>query len=165
VSLYSCSYEHELTAALQKARWPEACTPELRTHVETCPHCKELLLVARAFQRARREALPQARLVSPSLIWWRAQLRQRNEAMERAAKPIAVVETLALVGTLLAVVALAVGMRADFTAWLYDSGGLTLLKGLWPAESGTSLATVLLAGTATLGLLGALAAYLVVRNE
>ncbi len=92
----SCPHEAEVQAILRRGHWPEACDPEFREHVETCRTCGEQLLVLHTFHTARAQAVQTARLDHPNLIWWRAQLRRRNDALQRVSKPIATAQIFAL---------------------------------------------------------------------
>jgi hypothetical protein len=85
-----CSYERELTQALKDGHWPQGCGAELRAHVDVCGNCSDLVLVTQTFQRARCESERVAACGSPSLLWWRAQLRHRNAAAERVSRPITI---------------------------------------------------------------------------
>jgi len=57
--------------------------------------------VAQTFQHARVESDLIAPTGSPDLLWWRAQLRRRNAAAERVARPITIAQTFAWVVTAL----------------------------------------------------------------
>jgi hypothetical protein len=92
----SCGYENELAQALRDGHWPEGCGPELRAHVDACRNCRDLVLVALIFQRARSESEQAAPCGPPSLLWWRAQLRRRNAAAERVRRPVTIAEFFAL---------------------------------------------------------------------
>jgi hypothetical protein len=93
----TCSFENELTQALKDGHWPEGCGPELRAHVESCASCGDLVLVTQTFQSARSESEHTALSGSPSLLWWRAQLRRRNAATERVSRPVTIAEIFALI--------------------------------------------------------------------
>jgi hypothetical protein len=67
--------------------------------------------------------MSQAALPSPSALWWRAQLRKRNEAIEKIARPILGAEIFALV---LAGVAAVCGL-----GWALRSG---MNPGAWMAS-------------------------------
>ena len=113
MTLRTCSYETELAQALKAGHWPDGCTPDLRTHVALCRNCGELVLVTEAFQRARSESgtVP-ADLAG--VLWWRAQLRRRNAANQRASRPISLAQSFALfVNAAVAIV---------FVAWQYHHG-------------------------------------------
>lgn len=161
---HGCSRVGEVTAALREGRGLKGVGAELQGHVTACPHCSELVLVARALQRAKDEAIPQAQLVPPDLLWWRAQLRRRNALAERAVRPIGLVEKLALGIMLLWIAAWAVAQReaiADGLRWLAQSPYYSLFRGdiNWFGGDGPSwLPAGILA--ATLGLLAGLATYL-----
>ena len=88
MTLRPCSREPELAALLKSGHWPHSCDPELRQHVASCHTCRDTLMLKAAFQGALAHSRHQARLDSPSLIWWRAQLRRRHAAIERISKPV-----------------------------------------------------------------------------
>ncbi len=93
----TCSFENELTRALKDGHWPQGCAPELREHVKRCANCSDLVLVTQTFQGARSESERATLSGSPSLLWWRAQLRRRNAATERVSRPVTIAEIFALV--------------------------------------------------------------------
>jgi hypothetical protein len=99
--LRSCTYEKELTQALKDGHWPQGCGQELRAHVNSCGACSDLVLVTQTFQGARSETDMTAPAGSPSLLWWRAQLRRRNAAAESVARPITIAQIFAWVVTAL----------------------------------------------------------------
>jgi hypothetical protein len=88
MSPFTCVREREVTELLHKGYWPEACPEELRAHVETCRSCSDLVLVTGALRASRKQTLDMARLESPGALWWRAQLRRRNAAIETVGRPI-----------------------------------------------------------------------------
>jgi len=100
----TCPHLEEVRQSLAAGHWPHAAAPELRTHADTCARCAEEVLLTSHFQQSRSATIAAAEPVSPSLIWWRAQLRRRNAALTRAARPIAAAELFAL-----AVVVVALG--------------------------------------------------------
>ncbi len=92
----TCSFETELTQALKDGHWPQGCGPELRAHVNGCDACSDLVLVTQTFRQARNETERTALQGSPSLLWWRAQLRRRYAAQERITRPVTIAQTFAL---------------------------------------------------------------------
>jgi hypothetical protein len=102
----SCPHETEIRAIVRSGHWPEACDPELRNHVETCRACGEQLLVLHAFHSARAHTMQAARVDHPDLLWWRAQLRRRNEALQRVNRPITTAQIFAFCISVLAAAAL-----------------------------------------------------------
>ena len=93
---WSCSRLPEVQTALRLGHWPTACPAELHGHVAQCPRCSQELLVAQRIQQLRAQTLETAPPGSSSLLWWRAQARRRNAAIERAGRPIAVAQIVAL---------------------------------------------------------------------
>jgi hypothetical protein len=97
----TCAYEKEVTQAVKDGHWPDGCAAELRAHVAACASCGDLVLVTGTFQRARSESMQEAPLGSTSLLWWRAQLRQRAAATERVSRPVTVAQGFAWLVTLI----------------------------------------------------------------
>ncbi len=137
-----------------------------------CRSCGELALVASAFQRARSEALDAAKVGPPSVLWWRAQLRQRNAAVERIGRPMLGALIFALVVSLALAVGLAAWQVRDGIAWLkqlpqtsmqtFDSGWTQIFSSLWSSALPGSAWNwmVLLSAGATLALLSGVVVYL-----
>jgi anti-sigma factor RsiW len=100
----TCSRLEELRSALTDGYWPQACAPDLRAHVESCPRCAQEVLITQHLQQARASAVDAVRPATPSLLWWRAQTRRRYAAIERAGRPLAAAQVFALVIVLAALV-------------------------------------------------------------
>jgi len=108
MSPLTCSRLDEVRAALAQGHWPQACASELRAHVDACVRCAQEVLLTTHFQQARSATIGGAQPTVPSLIWWRAQVRRRNSALERVGRPIAAAQIFALgiaVATLIGIVA------------------------------------------------------------
>jgi hypothetical protein len=172
MTLRPCACEKEVNELLARGQRPEAFTPELRTHVSDCRSCGDLMLVADTFQRARLEASGAARIASPGAIWWRAQLRRRNAAIERVNKPILGAQIFALAINLVLVVGLLVWQARQGLGWLTwleqlpQVGSLELGK-LWSSAlliPGWSL-TVLIPAAATVALLSGVVVYLASEKQ
>jgi hypothetical protein len=114
MTLISCAREKEIAVLLERGQWPHVAPHDLLAHVEGCRSCSELVLTRQAFQQARDASMEMPALPSASALWWRAQLRKRNEAIERISKPILGAEIFAF-----AVVALVAVCGA---AWLARRG-------------------------------------------
>jgi hypothetical protein len=102
MTLTNCPRDKKLRELLACGDWPLAADPELRAHVAACRSCGDLVLVSEAFRGARAVSTASARLVPPGVLWWRAQLRRRNAAVERITRPLLSAQIFALVFTLLA---------------------------------------------------------------
>lgn len=102
-----CQREADLLEALQTSAWPDCCTEDLRRHVDGCPVCRDILVVAWPLLGEQQAAAAEARVPAAATVWWRMQLRARREAERRAMQPISVWQGLALatgVGLVLAAV-------------------------------------------------------------
>ena len=121
--LRPCPRERELNLLLGRGQWPQASPDELRAHVDGCRACQELLVVRHAFTHERNRVAAQARLDSPGALWWRAQLRRRNAAIERISRPLLGAEIFALAVCLASAAAYAFWLTRrgfDWLAWLGD---------------------------------------------
>ena len=97
-----CHREGELLNALGRG----FVGPELDAHSAGCAACSELRLVAGALLDERVEAITQAPVPSAKTMWWRMQMRHRQETQARARRSLFIGQAmtlaiaLALVGTL-----------------------------------------------------------------
>jgi hypothetical protein len=172
MNLNSCSREKEVARQLALGQWPEASTSELRAHAAACRSCGDLVLVTQSFQRARAQATAEAPVASSGAIWWRAQLRRRNEAIERVGKPILGAQIFALSVYLLLVAGFLASQARHGLSWLtwlegLPQAGAGRLQDFWPStllSSGWSL-TLLIPVLATLALLGGVAVYLTSEKQ
>ena len=72
-----------------------------------CPECGPLVALADQIRREFDAHQQQARVPTPEIVWWRAQMRAREEAARTAARPIVFTQALAvaaLIGLLVSVV-------------------------------------------------------------
>jgi hypothetical protein len=116
--LNPCSHENEVAELLRRGQWPAACSPELRAHVSACRSCGDQVLVTEIFLSARAEAAGAARISTPGALWWRAQLRRRNAAVERIGKPILGAQIFALAVNLFLIVAFLAYQARNGMGWL-----------------------------------------------
>jgi hypothetical protein len=160
-----CPYEAEVQAILRQGHWPEACDPEFRNHVQVCRSCSDQLRVLHAFHAARTQAMQSARVDHPNLLWWRAQLRRRNEALQRVGRPITRAQIFALCVSILAAAALLrsqIGAAFNWSSWLPEPSTASPFDALSffasvKADWGLLL---LLTGLGTVVLLSAVVVYL-----
>ncbi len=117
-SFTSCDRETELVEALTSGRWPDACGEDLRRHAATCAVCADVVMIARALEQENAEARVEMALPTAGLVWWKAQMRARREAAERAARPIAIVEGLAWVCGVVCLLVTAIWQRRWIEEWL-----------------------------------------------
>ena len=118
MTLVSCPCEKEIRELVEGGQWPLASPQELRSHAANCRTCADLVLVATAFQRARSTTIAAAKPASAGAIWWRAQLRSRQQAFRRVERPLIGAQIFALVALLLPLVGFAAFEARHGLAWL-----------------------------------------------
>jgi hypothetical protein len=172
MTLGLCPNEKEVADLLACGQWPQAAPAELRAHAASCRSCAELVLITLAFRAARTTAAAAAPLVSPGILWWRAQLRRRNAAIERVTRPLLGAQIFAF----LVCIAVAIGFTASHPtqslSWIAEISQLLRPPSIdvakfWPsslAGSGSAL-WVLVPLLAMLALLGGVAVYLASSQE
>jgi hypothetical protein len=124
--MIDCPREQDLLDALASSRWPARCEPELRAHVESCHVCADTLAVALPLLTEAEIAYASAHVPSSGIVWWRAQLRARQEAERAASRPIAIVQAVACACALALVAAAALWVRPalpNMRDWVHDLGG------------------------------------------
>ena len=132
MNLPICPREGEILKAVEAGGW----TDELRTHTLSCQVCADTALVAGFLREADAGtvSVPEA-----GLVWWKAQLRQRREATQRAMRPVVIAERVALAGAGAALLwsvswltglnsALSVGMLAGIAVLLASAGSAYYLS-------------------------------------
>ncbi len=149
-----CAREPEIEELLHRGQWPGTCSDELRAHVAGCRPCRELILVMQALGAERLKAAGEARLESPGVLWWRAQLRRRNAALERIARPLLGAQVFALAVCLagaIVYVLLEVRRGFDWLAWLADLPRALHLGALMPGSLAAWVAFSMAAIVAVMG--------------
>ena len=159
MNLYGCSRESELKRQLDQGHWPDACSTDLRQHVNACVSCRSLIAVSQAFRQERARALPAARRESPGVRGWRAQLRRRRTAMEQVSRPLLGAQIFAVAITLVAATLFLLSQWSKSSEWLAKIGDLprTLhLEALLPAawQNATGLLWMVIAVVAVLAMAG-----------
>jgi hypothetical protein len=125
-----CVREQDLLEALAAGRWPESCAAELRTHVDGCGSCIDILAVALPLLQEHELAQRDARVPPSGVVWWRAQMRARREAVKAATSPITLIQGVALAcaaGLVGGIATLAQPPVREWVAW-----GGTVIAGLDP---------------------------------
>ena len=72
-----------------------------------CPECGPLVVLAEQIRREFEHTQQRAQVPTPEIVWWRAQMRAREEAARTAARPIVFTQALAvaaLIGLLISVI-------------------------------------------------------------
>ncbi len=140
-------------------QWTDCCPDELRAHVSECSVCSEVVEVARAFHESYSDSQLEARIPSAGLVWWRAELRARQQAVRTVERPLTVAHALGAACVAGAAAALAVRAWPWFQSALpsIDTSGfgsISLLEWGWP-----------LAAVAVMAVIGSVALYFVLSDE
>ena len=151
-----CLREQEVVQMVACGRWPDRCPEDLRAHVSTCAVCSDAVEVALAFREDLEDASLGAHVPPPGLVWWRAELRARQEAMRTVSRPMTLVQ--AFGGACTVGVAVALLTRA----WPWLKNTLTFID---LSAFSFSQWTVLLTAALALLIIAPLAMYLVLSDE
>lgn len=166
MSPFTCARERELSDLLHNGHWPQACPDDLRIHVASCRSCSDLVLVTESLQASRRETVELPRLQRPGAIWWRAQLRRRNAAIEKVSRPILGAQIFALTMALVIIAAIGVWQVGNWKAWFADLPGTLHLDALIPSsipENG--ILWIIVPVLATIALLSGIVVYLTSEKQ
>jgi len=116
-----CPREGDVLDALASARWPHRVERELSDHVASCAICQDVVAVASAIQADHDHAWREASVPSSGQMWWRAEMRARQDAVREASRPITVAQGVA------ALFALTLAGVAAWFAWPTVRGVLSSL--------------------------------------
>lgn len=122
----ACDREQDVLDALAAGRCPGRSDGDLYAHVSSCAVCADLADVARAIDNARETAWDGARVPPAGIVWWRAQLRAREDTARAAARPVAFIQ----------------GVAASVAIWLLISLYRALPSAYW-SEWRSSLTSAL----------------------
>jgi hypothetical protein len=171
MTLVSCPCEKEIRELVERGQWPQASPPDLRNHAAKCRTCADLVLIASAFQRARTATIAASRPVSPGAIWWRAQLRSRQQAFQRIERPLIGAQVFALAAVLLTTVGFIAFEARHGLDWLDWLGKASQSAGLHAgsissASSGTASGFVFVVVAAvTFALVAGVAVYFATERK
>ena len=129
-----CRWEYDVVTAIKSDRW----TDELHMHAETCPDCRQTVLVATMMQQTATRTIAELKVpVSYRVPWLKAQFMCRQERLSR-------LDRLMLVGVFVAAATVLTGVA--LWKWSLIQRVLTTFSG----DPGSSLPLYLLAGCAAL---------------
>jgi hypothetical protein len=95
-----CAREQDVLDALAARRWPARSDAGLVAHVAQCSICSDMVAVIQPLTEAEEELWPTIQVPSAATVWWRAQLRARQEAARRASRPMTIVHAAASIAAL-----------------------------------------------------------------
>ena len=117
--LPECAHEREVLDLVLSERWPDRCDADSLAHVAECEICADVVSVALAMREDQAlQPMEAAQVQDATLVWWRSQLRAHEEAGRKAARPIAMVQGVAI--GIAGVAALSLGRT--FWPWIREYG-------------------------------------------
>ncbi len=170
---YECAREAEVLEALASDAAIQNWDAGLREHAERCTICRDIVAVALPLLQEHHVAVEVAHPPSSGVVWWRAQMRARQEAARAATRPITVLQGVAAAAAVALFAVLLSATAPTLSGWL---GGMSVFGGLGDLftlpdielaslkpSTGTGL---LLAGACAFCLiLGPLAVYFALSDE
>ena len=169
-----CAHELDVFDAVSTGRWPARVDAELRDHVATCAICTDVVTVAAAFEADPPRFPADHHLPESGVIWWKTQMRAREEARRAAGRPITVAQAVAFASCLGVAGALFGATSAWFQAWIgklktfVTTMALPSLPSIsMPASMATTLAehAVLVATVAAFAVIAPLTIFWVTRER
>ena len=118
-----CPFEQELLDAVTARRWPDRADESLRSHVAGCTVCADVAEIAAAFFEDRDCARAEAVVPAASAVWWRAQIRAREEATRLAVRPLLIVQIFATICAAVGAIALAPAAATGIRGAIATMGG------------------------------------------
>jgi hypothetical protein len=137
VTIRPCPHGPAIRDLLHSGHWPHACPAELRAHAAACRSCGDLVVLTQAFRADRAASAASAQLPPPGLLWWRAQLRRRNSAVQSIARPLLGAHIFAFAVALLVAVAIVLSQARHGLRWLAELSQSPALRfsSLWSVPS------------------------------
>ena len=141
-----CPREQDVLDAVTAGRWPRRCDEDLRSHVDACAICQDVAAIFAALSEERDRAELDVAVPPSSIVWWRAQIRAREEATAAATRPMAIAQVLAVACLIAATLALA--PRALTTVTVAAESASEVAAWLAPRAAAVSSAFTLVTGMA-----------------
>ena len=145
----TCAQQREVVQAMRAGHWPHGVSSDLREHVASCSQCADEACLLFAFAMARENAMRATPSQSAGLLWWKAQLRRRQETMERLERPGRAIPAITISASvlLLTAVLITAWKRLDWsrliTQFTSGSSNAWILAVVAAALCGFAVATVL----------------------
>jgi hypothetical protein len=128
VGTIECIREQDVLDALSASRWPGRVDEELRTHVTGCAVCRALAAVVQPLLAARDDSSVDIRVPASGTVWWRAQIRAKQEAALKVGQPISIAQVLAAVVALVLAVAVYSVFSESLDAWWARTAGIVSVE-------------------------------------
>jgi len=161
VTVIECRRESDVLDAVASARWPHRVPRELTDHVSACAICTDVVTVAEAMRADHDAVWQRADIPSSGQVWWRAEMRVRQEAIRKASRPITIAQGAAALLTL--TVAVTTGWFA--WAWIQQQTPAVDFARISAQAMTSPLAVSLIVALCALAVITPVALYLVLSDE
>jgi hypothetical protein len=160
MTIIECPRESDVLDAIDSKRWPHRVDQELVEHVASCEICSDVLAVAAAMREDHDATWREADIPSSGQVWWRAEMRARQQAIREASRPITIAYGVA------AVAALVLAVTVSWFAWpvVHDYVSSVVATAQTPALA-SPLTLPLLVAFGALLVIAPVALYLVLTDE
>jgi hypothetical protein len=142
-----CPREADVLHLVTIGQWPRQADADLVSHAAVCDGCAEVLVVAVALRTMDDDVAAGTEtrsLPDGGAVWQRAQWQARQDAMQRAARPVVAVQGIVAVGTVAMIVAGVAWLASSLEVTLDPAalaGGLQATRD-WLAASAASMAPI-----------------------
>ena len=99
-----------------------------------CPQCGPLVRLATEIRRDFEDTKREAHVPTAEIVWWRAQMRARQEAARKAARPIVLTQALAIA----ALIGLLVSLAGRLTLPAFSFAALSMASPVSVASAASS---------------------------
>lgn len=116
----SCPCERDVLDLVAIGQWPARADETLRAHVAACETCAEVASIATVVRDWANEAdaVDAVKVPDASVVWYRAQVRAREDATRRASRPVLLAQLFAVAAVALAVFWIGPNLSMpDFSGW------------------------------------------------
>jgi hypothetical protein len=142
-----CARESDVLDLIGIGQWPARADADLAAHVASCPSCTDLALVASAIVDVRDTGTAYKRLPDAGIVWLRAQMRAREDAARRAARPLWMAQVAGVAAVIAILVIWSGGLMGSLSAFASSGWAAitemfarqpTLMADASPASAGTA---------------------------
>ena len=153
-----CPLEQQVVNAVLAGAWPHRCDESLIAHAQICDVCREVAGVAVLLREDLESSRIDVHVPAAGQVWWRAAVRARLESTQAAARPMTWMHAIT------AATVLGVFLAALTAMWPRVPAVFAVLRSLsselWPSPDVTTAIAGGLAQSATMGVVGLIAAAL-----
>lgn len=155
---HECPQEQQVVNAVLAGAWPHRCDDSLVAHAQVCDVCRDVASVSVLLRDDLESSRIDVYVPAAGQVWWRAAVRARLESTQAATRPMTWMHAIT------AATVLGVFLAALTTVWPRVPALFNMIRSvssdLWPQPDVTGAIAGGLAQSATIGLVGLIAAAL-----